>query len=173
MNTMTTQSFQEYIRALRLSNGFKRRITAAPLTLMHDDEWSNYELFSVPTKDGAAGIVFIESNGLLYGAAYESSPVKDPVTGRSKSVICDFCKTWQAGGRASYLVFRTKRGSADVIGFLCCTDLKCSLHVRDMTDAAHVSRAQLREDITREQRIERLRRKLNAVVDTLRLTPLA
>lgn len=42
-----------------------------------------------------------------------------------------------------------------------------------MTDAAHVSRAQLREDITREQRIERLRRKLNAVVDTLRLTPLA
>lgn len=86
-------------------------------------------------------------------------------------VICDFCKTWQAGGRAGSITFRLERRSLNSVSFLCCLDLKCSLHVRDMTEAAKSSRAQLREDVTREHRIERLNGKLALLVERLKLEP--
>lgn len=137
-----------------------------------DVAWDGYDMFTAITKDGTAGILFIESSEHLYAVPYEISAVRNAATGRSKPIICDFCKTWQAGPRAGHITFKTKRARSDVIGFLCCADLQCSLHVRDMTTAAKTSRSQLRENITAKQRIDRLQLSLRALVERLSLEPL-
>lgn len=173
MNKITPQLFEIYVRQLRIGNNLKRRITTAPLVVIDNAGWNVRELLPIPTKDGKAGILFVEVHGEMYGVPYEISPLRDAATGRSKPIICDFCKTWQAGARAGYITFQVKRGTSNVIGFLCCADLQCSLHVRDLTSASKVSRSQLREDITTDRRIERLRHTLEAVVGRLALSPLA
>ncbi len=138
---------------------------------MPEGAWQYYEIVALPTKDGAAGVLFIDAKSSLHAASYELRPVGDKATGRAKPVICDFCKTWQAGGRAGSITFRPERRSLHSISFLCCLDLKCSLHVRDMTEAAKSSRMQLREDVTQEYRIERLKEALSMLVERLHLKP--
>lgn len=171
MRTITLHEFDSYVRQLRPSNSLRRRLTAARLADIDEEIHAKRELFAVATKDGNAGILFIELGDQLYGTVYEISDIRDESTGRAKPIICDFCKTWQAGPRAGHVTFKTKRASSNAIGFLCCIDMQCSLHVRDMTDAAATSRSQLRENITTEQRIERLVRSLEALVDRLNLKP--
>lgn len=128
-------------------------------------------MISMPTKDGTAGILILELQEILYTLPYELSTIRDKATGRSKPIICDFCKTWQAGGSAGSITFRADRRSLHTVSFLCCYDLACSLHVRDLTPAAKLSRAQLRENITPEYRIERLRKTLLELVERLHLEP--
>ena len=139
MKAMTSHDFEQYVRQLRPSGSLKKRLTTASLAVMADKEWANSELVAIATKDGGAGIVFVEIDSQLYGTPYELSAIRDQSTGRSKSIICDFCSTWQAGVRASTITFRTSRSSANAIGFLCCADLKCSLHVRDLTESSKTS----------------------------------
>ena len=139
---------------------------------MPTEEWQHYELIGLPTKNNQAGILFLEPHDKLYAVPYEISPLPSGPTGRAKPIICDFCKTWQAGGRAGRITFRIGRRSSHSISFLCCLDLECSLHVRDRTSAAKSSRAQLREDITPKHRLERLRDQLDSLVERLSLDPL-
>ena len=169
MNIITPQAFEVYIRQLKVGNNLKRRLTAAPIVAMADTDWDSYEMFGASTKDGGAGILFMQSANQLYAVPYELGAVLDAMTGRSRPIICDFCKTWQAGSRAGTITFHIKRRSANVIGFLCCADLQCSLHVRDLTSAAKTSRSQLREDVTVERRVTRLQAKLAAVIQRLSL----
>ena len=171
MRTITPSDFDRYVRQLRLGGNLKRRLSAASLSAQ-DDNQADREMLAVPTKDGNAGVLLIALDERIYGMPYEINDIRDAVTGRSKPIICDFCKTWQAGPRAGYIVFRTKRASSNVIGFLCCADLQCSLHVRDKTTAAKTSRSQLREDVTVDQRVARLQSKLAAVIERLDLQPL-
>lgn len=172
MRQLDTAMVKSYAKSMGVNQNFQRRLNVAVIATMTGDEWIDRELFNLPTKDNNAGILFIELDGRLYGAPYELAVIRDALTGRSKPVICDFCKTWQAGGRAASISFRTKRRSFNSIGLLCCADLQCSLHVRNKTDAAKVSRSQLREDITTDDRVERLHQKLAAVVERLALSQL-
>lgn len=172
MRQLDTTALRLHIKSLGVNQNFQRRLSLAGIEGMTDKDWEIRELLVIPTKDGGAGVLFVELDDQLYGVSYEISNVRDTATGRSQPIICDFCKTWQAGSRAGHITFKTKRSSSNVIGFLCCGDMQCSLHVRDMTDASKVSRTQLREDITTEQRIIRLRSQLEAVIDRLNLSPL-
>ena len=171
MRQLDTTALRLHIKSLGVNQNFQRRLSLAGIEGMTDKDWEMRELLVIPTKDGGAGVLFVELDDQLYGVSYEISNVRDTATGRSQPIICDFCKTWQAGGRAGSITFRMERRSLNSISFLCCLDLKCSLHVRNMTAAAKSSRVQLREDVSLERRIERLEENLLILVKRLNLKP--
>lgn len=172
MQTLHPKLVESSFTHLKINKGLRRRLTLAPLTRMNASEWLDLEMFALPTKDGAAGILYLKSQDVLYATTYEIRHIAAQATGRAKPIICDFCKTWQAGSRAGSITFRPKRHSLNSISLLCCLDLECSRHVRDQTAAAKMSRAQLREQLTPEQRVERLRTNLGQLIDRLQLSPL-
>lgn len=171
MRALSTSLIEDVFVTLKVNKGLRKRLSLASFNTMTSSDWGSFELISLPTKDGVAGVLFMEMDDKLYALPYEIGVAGDRATGRSKPVICDFCKTWQAGGRAGSITFRARRGSLNSVSFLCCLDLKCSLHVRNMTEAAKTSRAQLREDVSQEHRIGRLRDRLTSLVEQLQLQP--
>ena len=158
--------------SLRINKGLQKQVNNSFFSNISNAEWQQYELLGVPTKDTAAGILLIELAGDLYAASYEINMVRNHSTGRSVPIICDFCMTWRAGGRTGSITFRLKNKSLDSITYLCCLDLKCSLHVRNLTAAAQLSRAHLHETISEDDRIARLEKKLFFIVSNLALRPL-
>lgn len=172
MKIIDSQLIKDAIAHLKVSKSLQRQLNLSALTDISEDHWKRFELFGLPTKNNSAGILFLEPHNDLYAIAYEINAVPAGTTGRTKPIICDFCKTWQTGGRAGSITFRTKRRSSNSVSFLCCLDLACSLHVRDLTSASKSSRAQLREDITPEHRVERLQAKLISLIEKLDLEPL-
>jgi len=131
-----------------------------------DEEWSDRELLAVTDRNGNKGVLLIELDGLLHVLPYELKiGITSSTTGRSQSIICDFCRTWQAGTRAGSITF--KKGRTESVSYLCCADLRCSMHVRNKTQAAHTSRAQLREDLSVEERVDRLRARLAGYIAKL------
>lgn len=140
---------------------------------MENQDWSILELLQIPTRDEKGGVLIIESRNRLYATPYElSRGVGNKSTGQLKPVICDLCKTWQAGPRAGTVTFRKDKRSLNSTTLLCCADLNCSLHVRSRTTASKISRSQLREDINDEARVQRLQDNLEALVKRFELTPL-
>lgn len=93
--------------------------------------------------------------------------VIDFKTGRRRAIICDFCYTWQPGSNAASITFSTN--AKRKIRFMCCADLKCSQHVRTLTKASIVSRTQLRENMTNETRVLRLKQRLKEKIGQLDL----
>ena len=172
MKIISIKLANEIITKLKVSKNLQKRLRLSAFGDMTESEWKLYEIIGMPTKDGAAGILFIGIDNSLYATAYEIGTVGSKSTERSKPIICDFCKTWQTGGRAGSITFRTERRSLNSIGFLCCLDLQCSLHVRNLTTSAKTSRVHLREDITQDYRIERLKDRLAVLVERLGLEPI-
>lgn len=133
--------------------------------------WAEIELVRVSDRSGNQGVLLLELATGLFVLPYElSGTLADPRTGRSKPAICDLCTTWQAGGNAAPISFgNVTTGNNHTV--LVCADLKCSLHVRNQTNESRISRTQLHEDLTVEQRVNRLKDKLVKLTDTLGLTP--
>lgn len=171
MKKLTHELVETALANIRVNKAMQRRLTFAPLTRIVDSDWAGYDMIALPTKDERAGILFIELVDETYATAYELRAMKSSSTGRTKPIICDFCKTWQAGGRAGVITFRPSHRSLNSISLLCCLDLRCSLHVRDKTTASKTSRAQLREHLVPEQRILRLQESLSQLTERLRLSP--
>lgn len=97
--------------------------------------------------------------------AYElAQGVAAKSTGRAQPVICDFCRTWQRGSNAASITLQPDYRSNASTTFLCCADLDCSRHVRTLTAAAKMSRAQLREDLNDSGRVERLKDRLRQII---------
>jgi flavoprotein len=110
----------------------------------------------------------------IYIVPYEiSKGIVSRQTGRAQPIICDFCRTWQAGSGAGNISFQKDKRSLSSVGFLCCADLQCSSHARTKTQASLISRAQLREDITNERRVERLKIRLRQIIAELQLEPVS
>lgn len=164
--------FQDVTRAivgqLNINRNLRRRLSFTATNTAPEDSWASLELHVLPTKDKIAGILILQPAETLFAIPYELRHIVDKDTGLSKPIICDLCKTWQPGSGAGSITFRPDRRSLDSVSILCCLDLRCSEHVRDATDASKMSRTQLREDISREQRVERLRDNLTALAKRLR-----
>lgn len=136
-------------------------------------DWGEREFVHITDRTGDKGMLVIELDGQRYVALYElTRRVVDKATGRSKPITCDLCYTWRAGGDGARIRF-LRASDKHSITLLCCGDLACSAHVRNMTAAAKLSRANLREDMTNEQRVTRLESKLYGLVGLLELRPLA
>lgn len=160
-------AFEQVARATGVRGRLRRELRWTP------DRYELYderELLAVADKAGRNGLLLMELGGALYGAPYGLLPVIRDASGRSKPVICDFCYTWQRGGNIGRITFRLSENRT--LTYICCADLQCSLHVRNLTPVSLLSRTQLREDITPERRIERLRMKLESLVASLGLQPI-
>jgi hypothetical protein len=167
MKRIDLQEFSIYLDEAGIKKKLKNELKFIQSTEdMGDDDWSYRELLAIPTKNDKRGILIVSFDEGHYLIPYElKSGIISATTGRSQSIICDFCRTWQNGSNSGSITFQKDRMSN--VSYLCCADLKCSLHVRTLTAAAHTSRAQIREDLTNEQRIERLLQNLHTYLSEL------
>lgn len=137
------------------------------------EDWSNYELLAITDRTNEKGILLLEPDTDLYAVQYElSKKVIDFKSGRRRAIICDFCYTWQSGSNAASITFSTGNSKRKV-RFICCADLKCSMHVRATTKESVMSRTQLRENMTNEDRILRLKDRLREKISQLDLEKLS
>ena len=169
MQFIDQPAFMALIKQTKLRPSLRKKLRYPEgLTL---DDWNDRELFAISARNAPEGILLIATDVGLYATHYLlNTRMSDPKTGKSKSIICDFCCTWQSGGNAATITFPhpAKDGS---ISLLCCADIDCSAHTRIRTNAAILSKSQLPENITPEQRIARLNTRLTKLCETLELEP--
>ncbi len=167
MNHIDQEQFTSLLKTERVKSRLVRelRFNRADTT-----NWDDLEVLAVSTRSKNEGLLLIQLDK-LYLLPYELiTGLKDNTTGRSKPVTCDFCYTWQRGGRAARITFR-RMSDDHTFTYICCDTLDCSLNVREKTAESILSRTQLREEITEEQRINRLEKKLQELITTLDSKP--
>jgi len=171
MQTLNLDQFNQLLLSTPIKPRLKRDLRFVTSTSgMNESDWRVREFINITDRTGKRGILLIELEGQLSILPYELSiGLRSQYNGRLSPIICDFCRTWQAGSNAGSISFNKQPRSLDSVTYLCCADLACSLHVRTQTDAAIKSRAQLREDLTNDQRVERLRAKLQTIISELPL----
>lgn len=140
---------------------------------MSADDWAEAEVIPIWNKSKTAGVLLVQPYEKPYMIGFETGKQTRDSSGRSKAVICDFCYTWRRGGDAGLVTFYSDSHSNNSTSQLCCFDFDCSLHVRTKTNAATMSRAQLREHISPEGRVERLKEHLQKFIDKLSIEPTA
>jgi len=150
----TRETFSELLKERRISKRLVRDIRYVPEEITNSED---RDFIAVFNKSGNEGVLLFE--GVVVPIErMKRSPNK---AGRVEAIICDICATWQRGTNSAVLALR--RSGERSSSYLVCADLDCSLHVRDLTDASKLSRAQLREHITVPDRIVRLCTRLRAI----------
>ena len=171
MKTLDKDTFDKLLELANIKLRVKRDLKFVNNTSHLPDDWSDYELIAVSDRTSNAGVLLLQPYDDLYIIQYSlSKKIIDSQTGSSRSIICDLCRTWQKGTNAASITLlnnETKRN----VSILCCADLLCSQHVRSLTTASKYSRAQLREDLTNDDRIERLKRNLVERIAQLEIGP--
>ena len=119
-------------------------------------DWEDRDFLPVFNKSHSEGVLiaFLEPLRVM---PFRLQKRTANTIGRVEAIICDICATWQRGSSSAVITFPKENSS---ISFLVCADLNCSLHVRNKTEQAKLSRTQLRENNTVEQRVERLKTRL-------------
>jgi hypothetical protein len=171
MKSITQEQFNNLLQATSaISLRAKQALRfIASTTSIASDDWSELELVPISDKTGTKGVLLLAPDTDIFVLAYELSRGAPNHTGRIQPIICDFCKTWQTGGNSGRITFRKHPRSNNSVTFLCCADLACSSHVRTKTNASLQSRAQLRENLTNDQRVGRLKVRLRVLVDDMGL----
>ncbi len=174
MQAFTQESFQDLLVHAPLRARIKREVRfTSSVGHLAEDEWGQTELLSVSDRAGNKGVLLLQANeDAVYAASYELKTGLTSSTGKAQSIICDFCRTWQTGSRSGSITIDKPGRDNGSIAFLCCADLQCSRHVRSLTSASKTSRSQLREDMTTEQRVDRLLRRIQEISTMLGLEPL-
>lgn len=157
MKPIIRDEFVALIKKARIKSRLVRDLRFVPEEI---SDWEARDFLAVMTKSGAEG-AFMTPDHRIKPFELHRRVAK---SGRVTPIICEFCSTWQRGSNSAIITFTTKCGG---ISHLVCWDLMCSFHVRDMTTASKLSRVQLREDITPEQRVQRLQTKLDAILSDL------
>ena len=173
MRKITSDLFQQILDQSSIKPRVKREVRfVSSVAGMDDSLWQQTEFIPISDRSGNKGVLIIEFDNKLYATSYEISRGITSQTGKAQPIICDFCKTWQTGSRSGSITLQRPGRDTGSIAFLCCADLLCSQHVRNLTSAAKTSRSQLREDLSNEQRVARLSRRLEEVCGLLGLSPL-
>jgi len=146
-------------------NGIKARLAKElRFPVLASDQWKNIELLAVYTKDSNKGVLVLSPGNYITALPFSiNRRVADQRTGRLKPIICDFCFTYQKGSNAAVITFA--KGAQSSMSHLCCADLLCSSHVRDLTPVSTYSRTQLHEDLDAPQRVERLQQRLKQFIE--------
>jgi hypothetical protein len=172
MNKLTTEQFDSLLKTAAIKPRFKRDIKFLLSTEhMGDAAWNETELLPIWNKSKHGGILLLQPTDNLYMVAFDATKPTTDTTGRTKPVICDLCYTWQSASNGGFVTFYPNKQSDNSTAYLCCMDLACSANVRTKTAAAIQSRAQLREDMTNDDRVRRLRLKLRILIDRLGIQP--
>lgn len=166
MNIPTKETFLLQAKATRIKPRLIKELRFTPEDITYPE---TREMLAITTRSGQEGVLLVELPHAEYSTLIPfilSNRITDSRTGRSRSITCDLCYTWQAGSNAARISCERASHKASFT-LLVCADLNCSLHVRGLTPQAALSRTQLREDITTVQRIARLHEKLSAFLKTL------
>ena len=171
MNRLTAEQFAEYIGTAPIKPRLRRELRFnAATSQLSDDDWARTELLAVSDRTGRQGVLIIQPGGQPHFIAYElTTGIAARTTGRAQPIICDFCRTWQRGSNAASITLTPNYRTGTSTTFLCCADLDCSRHVRTLTNAAKMSRAQLREDLDDAGRTLRLQQRLNEIITHLNI----
>jgi len=173
MRGLTLDTFNSIMDKTTIKPRLKRELRfVASTAAMPAEAWKDTELFAIKDRNGNKGVLLVEIASGLYVFPYEFKRTNiSSVTGRAEAVICDLCKTWQSGSNAGSISFIDAKKATSNVAYLCCADLACSKHVRTQTPAAKVSRAQLRENLDNDQRVERLRTRLEKIMKYVEAEP--
>lgn len=169
MRTLDHELFTTIVQQADIKPRVKKELKFVSSTTQLAADWSDYELLFISDRTGDKGILLLQPGDDLYIVQCEvARRIVDGHTGRDRAIICDFCFTWQPGGNAASITF-IHAETKHKVRFLCCGDLACSQHVRTLTKPARVSRAQLRESLSNEERTARLKVKLMKLIEQLSL----
>lgn len=169
MDAITKEEFTNLLRQEHIKPRLARELRFTP-DEVHD--WSDREILAITSRSENEGLLLVDLGHFYVLPFTMSKRITNKQTGRSTPITCDFCYTWQRGGSAGSITF-TRTEDGHTFTFLCCGDLDCSLHIRNKTAASALSRTQLHEDMTIEQRIARLHKKLEEVIGILRARPVS
>lgn len=160
MQQITSEKFDALLNQSSLKSKIKNDLRFNPTKI---NDWHEREFLAIFDKTGNKGILLVQVNNLPLKIIPFTlrKRIVDTNTGRTKSIICDFCKTWQTGARAGRITFGTRDNSTT---YICCSDLNCSDHIRGKTKESKMSKTQLREDITIDQKIARLTKNIQQLV---------
>lgn len=166
MKKITPEAFSTAIKKAKLGPRLKKELRfGASTSQLNDQDWRESEMISITTRSDNEGVLLIDAQSKTYVAQYSILKNVSDRTGRSKPIICAFCNTWRASGAGASISF--KKNNNTNVGYLCCSDLRCSDHVRNKTRHALISRTQLHENLTSDQRIERLKKNLAGLTSTI------
>lgn len=173
MRKLTATEFEATIKAATLKPRFKRELKFTTSTESFSDAaWQQRELLPIWNKSKNGGVLLVQPDETLYVVAFDDSNRTGDAMGRIKPIICDFCFTWQPGKEGGFVTFYPEKSDDTSVSLLCCADFDCSRNARGSTQAAKRSRAQIREQLTDEARIERLRAKLTTFIEHYNLQPI-
>ena len=160
MNSITREEFAKIIKVSRIKPRLKRDLRFAPEEIK---DWQSRDFLAVMNRSKSEGVLIVQYSEITaYPFKLERRVANS--TGRTEAIICDICATWQRGSNSAAMIFTKEKSSTT---YLVCRDLECSLHVRDKTPQAILSRTQLREDIEPSGRLERLHARLFAILDAV------
>jgi hypothetical protein len=169
MRVIDPERYEQAITAAGLKKKFVSELRPKFASI---EDWDEREFVPITDRSGNRGVLWIDLDDEVYILPYTlTRGIVDKASGRARPVICDLCMTQQPGTMAGRLHI-TMPASPDAIrGLLCCADLACSAHVRGKTMSSLRSKAQLREGLSPEARIERLQNRLAALVKDLDAQP--
>lgn len=125
--------------------------------------WEDRDFLVVTNKSGSEGVLIIPSASFrIVPFGLQERTANN--AGRIEAIICDICATWQRGSNSAVITFAKNTSN---VSFLVCADLACSLHVRNKTAQSKLSRVQLRENMTPDARIKRLKLRLRSIVEAV------
>lgn len=147
MKLPESNELQASLKYIRIKPRIIRELRYVPSEILHAE---SRDFLAIMNKSHSEGVLLFEN--IFYPFSLTKKAASS--TGRIDGIICDICATWQRGSNAARITFA--KGDRRSVSYLVCADLDCSLHVRDMTAESKLSRAQLREHISPDGRIERL-----------------
>ena len=164
---MRAITHQEYLATVKAAGLKPKFIAELRPKVDNRTDWDERDFLAIADRSGNVGILWIELPDGVHILPFElRRGIVDKATGRAKPVICDLCFTQQLGTNAARLTITMPKAEG-TRGFLVCADLACSAHVRGLTMAGIKSKAQLRETISTEAKIERLQKRLADLVASL------
>jgi len=164
---------ERYEQAIAVAGLKKKYISELRPKFALVDDWEEREFWPITDRSGNKGILWIDLNDMVYILPYTlTRGIVDKASGRARPVICDLCVTQQPGTMAGRLHISMPFSPESSRGLLCCADLACSAHARGKTMSSLRSKAQLREGLTPEARVERLRARLATLVKDLDAQPI-
>lgn len=165
MNIITQESFTLLIKNAAIKPRFKRDLKFTTSTEhLTPDQWQHSEIIPIWNKSKNGGVLLLQPYDTLHIVAFDDSSRAGDANGRVKPIICDFCYTWQPGLDGNFVTFYPQKSDSRSVSILCCADFNCSNHARGTTLAAKRARAQIREHLTNDSRIERLREKVQTFI---------
>jgi hypothetical protein len=161
MNAINKEEFTKILDEANIKLRLKRELRFVPEEI---NGWEDYDFIAIMNRSRSEGVIVVPFDKMRVVPFELQKMTANKETGRKAAIICDICATWRRGSEAAVISVRNLHDRRISTSFLCCEDLLCSLHIRNKTPAAMLSRTQLREQITDEARIARLQVNLRKII---------